>query len=124
VLFRSIHSALAANLSPSIVIGWAFSYTLPQRLLFLVIGLQSAFTVESLFRGYLQPELSFRFGKVAAIFLTSAAFSLYHVDLRAYALLNSFLTSCVLGWMRERSGGSLTEAAIGHALYWTLVGPI
>ncbi len=106
---------------PSEVLRSMASYTLAQRLLFLSIGLSAAAYEESLFRGYLQPELTRRVGTIAGVIATAAIFALYHLRFGPSALGGKLAVGLVLGGLRV-TRSSLAAPAIAHALLWAVIG--
>jgi membrane protease YdiL (CAAX protease family) len=96
-------------------------YSLAQRFLFVAIGVSAAFCEESIFRGYLQPTLVARMGRVAGIAASAAIFALYHLRFRPMSLLVLFAFGAIFGVLRERRGG-LVAPAVAHALVWAVLG--
>jgi membrane protease YdiL (CAAX protease family) len=97
------------------------SYSLAQRFLFVAIGLTAAFYEESVFRGYLQPAATARFGTGAGVVFVAAVFALYHLQLRPLALGGKFAIGLVLGQLRVVRP-SLFAPAMAHALIWAVIG--
>ncbi|MDP9034130.1 MAG: CPBP family intramembrane metalloprotease, partial [Myxococcota bacterium] len=97
------------------------AYSPASRLLFLAIGLSAAAYEESIFRGYLQPALSARWGNAVAILVTAAIFSLYHLQLNPVGLLVKLCFGMVFGTLRWRRG-SLVAPAAAHVLVWVILG--
>lgn len=92
-----------------------------QRAMFLLIGLEAAFTEETLFRGYLQPALMRRLGTFGGLTCTAILFSLYHLQPRPLALGLKFVLGLLFGSLRGRNR-SLWTSFTAHVLLWTLVG--
>jgi hypothetical protein len=97
------------------------TFSVSQRVLFALLGLQSAFVEETLFRGYLQPAFIARWGTVAGILMTAAVFALYHLNPRPYALAAKFAFGIIFGVLKGRDR-SLFAPAVAHALLWNIVG--
>ena len=99
------------------------SYSLAQRAMFLLIGIQAAFVEESLFRGNLLPALRARFGNRVALPLSALIFAFYHLNPRPIALVSKFLFGMIFGGLRLQQG-SLVAPAVAHALFWILIGAL
>jgi membrane protease YdiL (CAAX protease family) len=99
------------------------SYSLAERAMFLLIGIQAAFVEESLFRGNLLPALAARFGNKAALPLSAVVFALYHLNPRPLSLVVKTLLGLIFGGLRLQQG-SLVAPAVAHALFWVLVGTL
>jgi membrane protease YdiL (CAAX protease family) len=97
------------------------SFSLRQRLLFVLVGALAAFTEETIFRGLLQPALQRRLGRAGGLVVTALVFALYHLKLRPIALLGKLTTGLVLGGLRNRTG-TLWAPALAHALIWVVLG--
>ena len=116
-----VESAILFGVGTTELIDTMTAWSPKQRLLFLCIGITAALTEETLFRGYLQPELTSRLGVAPGILLTAAIFSLYHLNFRPVSLLSKFLFGVALGGMRQRRG-LLIAPTIAHALFWAVAG--
>jgi membrane protease YdiL (CAAX protease family) len=103
------------------VVATLLGFSAAQRLLFLIIGLDAAFTEESLFRGYLQPTLVHKLGFPAGLLVMAAIFALYHLKLRPVVLLGKLLLGIVFGLLRGRDR-PLWSSAIAHGLLWVVLG--
>ena len=99
------------------VLGWGPQ----QRALFACIGLTAALTEESVFRGYLQPELTRRLGRWPGVAVGAAIFSVYHLNFRPISLVSKFTFGLLLGALREREG-TLVAPAIAHGVFWIIAG--
>jgi membrane protease YdiL (CAAX protease family) len=98
------------------------AWSLPQRALFLMIGIAIAVFEESVFRGYLQPTLIHRLGYVGGIAVTAVVFAAWHPPLFSVA---GFLVRLSLGLVTGLSRGRdrpLTAAITTHALLWAALG--
>jgi membrane protease YdiL (CAAX protease family) len=86
----------------------------PLRVLLAVvtIGLAPAFAEEVFFRGLLQPALSQKWGRGAAIVVAALAFGLFHLDSAQGAV--AFCAGLFLGWVAERLG-SVRPGIAAHA---------
>ncbi len=100
-----------------------FGHGAEQRLLFVMIGLDAAFTEESLFRGYLQPALVKRLGFGAGLLATAAVFAVYHLSFTPLGLLSKLVLGAVFGLLRGRDR-PLWVSAIAHAMLWVVVGTL
>jgi membrane protease YdiL (CAAX protease family) len=92
------------------------------RLFFAIMGAKVAFAEETVFRGLLQTSLYERLGPVAAIFLTSVIFGLYH---RAVFPLPLLLMKVVLGSLLgvfALASRSLVPSWMAHSLLWAIAG--
>lgn len=99
------------------------AWTPLQRLTFAGIGLGAAIAEETLFRGYLQPELMRRLGPTLGIVLGAVIFSVYHVNFRPVSLLSKTLYGILLGTMRGRDR-SLVAPAVAHGVFWIVAGMV
>jgi membrane protease YdiL (CAAX protease family) len=97
------------------------SYTIAQRLLFLLIGLGAAFNEESIFRGYLQPVVISKAGRAGGIALTAGIFALHHMQFSPPQFAGRFGLGLVYGVLRARRG-SLVAPATAHLLVWVVIG--
>ena len=71
---------------------------------------------ELLFRGFLFPGYAAsRLGPWGAIVLTSAGWSVMHVQYEAFYLVHIFVLGCAFGWLRWRSGSTLLTVIL-HAI--------
>jgi membrane protease YdiL (CAAX protease family) len=97
-------------------------YSPSQRVLFTVVGVAIALLEESLFRGYLQRELTARVGFPLALLLTAGFYAIYHFPMaRAVSVTARFGQGLVYGALRGRDR-SLVTPALAHALCWAFVG--
>jgi membrane protease YdiL (CAAX protease family) len=101
----------------------ALGWSPTQRLIFTCIGVGAALGEETVFRGYLQPGLQRRLGRGAAIVLTAAIFSLYHLQFHAVGLLGKFWVGLVYGALRQ-STGRLWAPGLAHAAVWVSLGAL
>src|SRR6185436_19531912 len=62
---------------------------------------------ELLFRGFLYRGLSLSFGPWTTILLTSAVWSVVHLQYNWFYLGEIFLLGAVFGWLRMRSGSTI-----------------
>jgi membrane protease YdiL (CAAX protease family) len=99
------------------------TFTPGQRALFACFALESGFTEETLFRGYVQPVLVSRLGLPVGIVAQAALFSLYHVPRAPLPLLTRLSFGLVLGVLRGRER-PLWACAIAHGLLWILLGSL
>lgn len=76
-----------------------------------LIGATPAFCEELLFRGYVQTRLNRRIGPALGIFISSALFAVFHMDL--IHIIAVFPLGVYLGVIAWRSG-SLFPAMLGH----------
>ena len=97
------------------------TYSASQRALFFFIGLIAAFSEESIFRGYLQPALTNRFGSAVGIVVTATFFAAYHLQFAPLRLLSLALIGLVYGVLRGRDR-SLVAPGVAHALCWAVLG--
>jgi membrane protease YdiL (CAAX protease family) len=71
---------------------------------------------ELLFRGFLFPGYArSRIGAWGAIVLTSAGWSVMHVQYEAFYIVQIFVLGCVFGWLRWSSGSTLLTIIL-HAI--------
>jgi membrane protease YdiL (CAAX protease family) len=97
-------------------------YSPSQRAVFAIVGVAIAVFEESIFRGYLQQELTARFGFPIALLLTAALYALYHFPaVQAVSVIARFGQGLVYGALRGRDR-SLVTPALAHALCWAFVG--
>lgn len=96
-------------------------YTLPQRALFALIGVQAALVEESLFRGYLQPTFNARLGTVAGVVVTALVFAIYHLNFSPLGLAGKFFLGLIYGILREQSQ-ALVSPAFAHFGVWFVIG--
>jgi membrane protease YdiL (CAAX protease family) len=97
-------------------------YSPSQRGLFAIVGVAIALLEESLFRGYLQQELTARVGFPLAMLLTAAVYALYHFPMiQPVSVAARFGQGLVYGALRGRDR-SLVTPALAHALCWAFVG--
>jgi membrane protease YdiL (CAAX protease family) len=96
-------------------------YSAGQRLLFLCIGLEAAFSEETLFRGYLQPALVERLRFPAGLFVMASVFAVYHLNPRLVPLAAKVCLGLAFGLMRGRDR-PLFISATAHGLLWAAVG--
>jgi membrane protease YdiL (CAAX protease family) len=99
------------------------SFRPEQRVLFVLMGVYAAFAEETIFRGYLQPGLQRRLGRVGGLLAGAVLFSIYHLKFRPLALVSKALVGLVLGGLRDRTG-SVWASAIAHALIWIVMGTL
>jgi membrane protease YdiL (CAAX protease family) len=97
-------------------------YSLGQRLVFAVVGTQIALAEETIFRGFLQSELTRRIGLIASTLVTAAVYALYHIP--NVALLSALirLTQGLLYSLMRGRDRPLWAPALAHALYWSTIG--
>ena len=100
-----ITSGAATGWALNLLLGWFFGFAI------------AAFQEETLFRGFLQPLLQERYGRVLGIVGQSAVFTLAHLGYYPISawplLLVVFLVGLVTGWLVERRG-TLLPAGIAH----------
>jgi membrane protease YdiL (CAAX protease family) len=106
---------------PSDVIAGVVDTPWRQRVLFLGIGLGAALAEETLFRGYLQSELTETVGLSASVALTATVFAVCHLQFTALALAAKLFAGLVFGLLRGRDR-SLVAPATAHVLYWVTFG--
>lgn len=97
------------------------SFSLQQRLFFLLLGAFAAFTEETIFRGLLQPALQARLGPRAGLVTGAVIFAVQHFRFRPLPLINLTGFGLVYGVLRQRTG-TLWASAITHALVWAVMG--
>ena len=97
------------------------SFTIQQRIFFVLMGLFAAFGEETIFRGILQPTLEHKLGPRAGLFLAALIFAVYHLKFKPAILLGKLAIGLVLGGLRDRTG-TLWAPAVAHALIWTVLG--
>lgn len=112
---------LALGMTPGEVVEAITDVSLPQRLLFLVIGIQAAVIEESLFRGNLVDALRTKMSAIAAIGLAAVIFALYHLQPNPVGLVVKTWFGVVFTIARLR-GGSLVSPAIAHVSTWVVLG--
>ena len=79
-------------------------------------GLAAAFIEETFYRGWMQTLCARKWGAFAAIFFTSAVFSLSHLFVApSWLRLATFFPGLVMGLLRHRNG-SIMPAIIYHAV--------
>ncbi|MBX7099819.1 MAG: CPBP family intramembrane metalloprotease [Myxococcaceae bacterium] len=113
----------AVGVSLSELVEQVTSFSWPQRLVFVCIGLQAAFIEESLFRGNLMPALRRHMGPAAALVLTAVLFALYHLNPSPLALLGKTGFGLVYGAL-ALTQRSLVASAVAHGLCWAAVGSL
>ena len=100
-----ITSGAATGWAVNLLLGWFFGFAI------------AAFQEETLFRGFLQPFLQERYGRVLGIVGQAAVFTLAHLGYYPVSawplLLVVFLVGLVTGWLVERRG-TLLPAGIAH----------
>jgi membrane protease YdiL (CAAX protease family) len=100
-----ITSAAATGWAVNLLLGWFFGFAI------------AAFQEETLFRGFLQPLLQERYGRVLGIVGQAAVFTLAHLGYYPVSawplLLVVFLVGLVTGWLVDRRG-TLLPAGIAH----------
>lgn len=101
--------------------GTLLSYSPGERAFFAMIGLQAALVEESLFRGYLQDQLSWAAGTFAGTTLTAVAFAASHLSLDMGRLVSLTFIGLVYGLLRL-GGRSLFAPFVAHTLTWVLWG--
>jgi membrane protease YdiL (CAAX protease family) len=108
---------------PDAIVQRILAYSVPQRLQFLVLGLEAALLEETLFRGYLQHALVERMGLPAGIAVTAASFVLYNFQIlrNPVGLVVGIGTALLLGALRGRDRSLLTPG-IAHFLIWQVLG--
>ena len=100
---------------------WLLDPTPADRALWLLIGICAPFTEESVFRGALQPALTRKLGRIAAVAAMAVIFSLYHLPRSPVPFLGRLLCGLVFGVLRERTGGLLAPWT-AHLLVWFVIG--
>ncbi|MBS3792809.1 CPBP family intramembrane metalloprotease [Candidatus Bipolaricaulota bacterium] len=86
---------------------------------FFVAGPQE----ESLFRGYIQPALEERYGRIPGLLLTSALFGLAHLGfLNLQASLIAVILGIFMGYLRDKTGTLLAPYGFHGAV--SFVGPV
>ena len=88
-------------------------------LLFAITSIPVGIKEELLFRGILQNFLEEKWGSLAAIFITSAIFSAWHIGVAEpifWVFAQIFLVSILLGFIYIRTG-SIVLVIVLHALY-------
>lgn len=113
----------AVGVSTDEVLAQVTSFSWPQRLVFVCIGLQAAFIEETLFRGNLMPALRRHMGPLAALALTAVLFALYHLNPSPLALLGKTGFGLVYGAL-ALTQRSLVSSAVAHSLFWSVVGSL
>ena len=100
-----ITSGTATRWAVNLLLGWFFGFAI------------AAFQEETLFRGFLQPLLQERYGRVLGIIDPATAFTLAHLGYYPVStwplLLVVFLVGLVLGWLVDRRG-TLLPAGVAH----------
>jgi membrane protease YdiL (CAAX protease family) len=81
-------------------------------LVFIVLG--APFFEEVLFRGFMQPACTQRWGMWPGILIASAIFGMIH-GTDSWAILPTFVIGVSCGWLRERTGG-LSAPVLLHAV--------
>jgi membrane protease YdiL (CAAX protease family) len=121
IAVTALVAILAFGESVGQIVATVGSFTIGQRLLFVMIGLDAGFTEESLFRGYLQPTLVRKLGFPGGLLVTAIVFGLYHLKLRPAVLVGKVVLGLVFGLLRGQDR-PLWVSAIAHALLWVVVG--
>lgn len=104
------------------LVGQMRSASFGQRAFAALVAIQIAFFEETVFRGYVQPSASKRFGRwagVIAVALLYAAWHPPHFDLRSF--VTRLAQGLLYGLLRDRTG-TLAAPAVAHALFWTTFG--
>ncbi|RLM84255.1 CPBP family intramembrane metalloprotease [Halobellus sp. Atlit-38R] len=100
-----ITSGTATGWAVNLLLGWFFGFAI------------AAFQEETLFRGFLQPLLQERYGRVLGIIGQAMVFTLAHLGYYPISawplLLVVFLVGLVLAWLVDRRG-TLLPAGIAH----------
>jgi membrane protease YdiL (CAAX protease family) len=117
----TVGALLALGTPAGEVFGQMREYTLAQRGLFLLIGVQAGFIEESLFRGNLLRVLEKRMNPWAALGVSALVFAIYHLNPSPVSLALKTAIGLVLGWLAQKQK-SLVAPAIAHALMWVLAG--
>lgn len=104
-------------------LGEIAGFTVGQLALFAIIGLGAALTEETLYRGYLQPDLVARWGGVLGVLATACIFSLAHFQFRPVSLVNKLAVGLVFGTLTQ-TRRSLVPAAIAHFIMWVTLGAL
>lgn len=99
----------------------AASMPASERLFFLVLGSKVAFVEESLFRGFVLPAFSAKWGVLAAVLGSSLLFAVSHRTLAPTFLLVKLIFGVVSAAFVLRCR-SLVPTAIAHAALWTIFG--
>ena len=100
------------------------SFSLGQRLQFLLIGVQVVVLEETLFRGYLQSGLEARTSRPRAVVITALAFAAYHLRFDDPMLFAAqFCYGLVWGALKTRTR-SLYASSTAHFLNWAISGAI
>ena len=100
-------------------------------LLLLVLVVVNGFGEEGGWRGFLYPRFRHRFGVVPASYAVTVVWALWHLPLffllASYQGFNGFILvgfviglaagAIVLGWIYERTGGSILASAVWHGMY-------
>ena len=89
------------------------------RLLFniLIVGLWAPFNEELLFRNFLIPIISRKYGSFIAVTISSALFSLMHIELSL--LIPVFLLGVCLSWLFKKTQ-SVWPCIIAHSI-WNMI---
>ena len=89
------------------------------RLLFniLIVGLWAPFNEELLFRNFLIPIISSKYGSFIAVTISSALFSLMHIELSL--LIPVFLLGVCLSWLFKKTQ-SVWPCIIAHSI-WNMI---
>lgn len=98
------------------------SFGLTERLVYVLIAvLGAALVEETLFRGYLQPALTHRFGLWQSILIQAVVFSAMHMRFHPLGFLVKVAFGCIFGALRGRDR-SLLAPGIAHGLIWAVWG--
>jgi membrane protease YdiL (CAAX protease family) len=96
-------------------------FTMRQRVLFLLIGLDAAMVEETIFRGCVQPALSTRLGPLGGLLVAAAVHALWHFQFQPWRLASLVAISAVYGLARSKDG-SIVGSGVAHFLTWAVVG--
>lgn len=97
-------------------------YSWEQRILFASVGVSLAVAEESMFRGYLQSQLTIRTGFPTAYLLTAVVYALWHFPMfHLDSITTRFGQGLVYGALRGRDRSVVTPT-IAHAVCWAFVG--
>lgn len=123
--FSLVAFAAAASLFGRAGIPWlgnaVVNMPASERLFYFVMGSQVAFAEESLFRGFVLPAFSSRWGVLAGVLASSVLFAVYHRITSPPFLLIKFLFGAISA-VSALLCRSLVPTAIAHAGMWTIFG--
>ena len=100
---------------------WGSAPAAERLLLIMLVGIEAAFTEESLFRGDLQPALQARLGRWPGLVVCAAIFAVYHLRFSPWGLAGKAIFGGVFGLLRMRTG-RLVAPAVAHWISWAVMG--